>query len=183
MKEQKKILVIIQRSNGDVFFSNTLIDQLRKAYKPTQIDLLVNVDTLRIAQTLPQIKTIITFSYKKKSNNRWKQEKDIIEKIYKKYDLSINLTSSDRSVIYSLIASKKSISAIEKNTIKSLWKKFFLKHYYFFDEDEHILINNLKPLDFLSINPVNQVFPAVYSQKSLNTIKDKLNEIDSTFVF
>ena len=41
-----KILIIIQRSNGDVFFSNTLIDQLRKAYKPTQIDLLVNVSLL-----------------------------------------------------------------------------------------------------------------------------------------
>jgi heptosyltransferase III len=173
----KKILVIIQRSNGDVFFSNTLIDQLRKAYKPTQIDLLVNVDTLRIAQTLPQIKTIITFSYKKKSNNRWKQEKDIIEKIYKKYDLSINLTSSDRSVLYAIISSKISISAIESNLIKSWWKRLFLTHYYYFDNNDHILLNNLKPLVQLGVRSKNFVRkPEIDSEIILN-IKRKLTSL------
>ena len=73
----------------------------------------------------------------------------------KKYDLSINLTASDRSVLYALFASKNSISAIEKDNSKSWWKKSLLTHHYFFDTTKHILLNNLEPLNFLKINHTN----------------------------
>ena len=57
----------------------------------------------------------------------------IIKSIFRNYDLSINLTASDRSVLYAVLASKKSISAIEKKNNKSWWKKIFLYKYYYFD--------------------------------------------------
>ena len=176
----KSILIIIQRSNGDVFLSSPLIEQLQDSFLDAKIDLLVNADTISIAKTLTKVNQIYEFSYKEKNKNRYKQERNIFKKIYRKYDLSINLTSSDRSVIYSLIASKKSISAIEKNKLKSWWKKILLKHYYFFDEDKHILINNLKSLDCLGIKPVKQVFPATFSQTSLDVVKNKLNDLKIT---
>ena len=176
----KSILIIIQRSNGDVFLSSPLIDQLKNSFMDAEIDLLINADTISIAKTLTKVNKIYQFSYEEKNKNRFEQEKKIFKKIYRKYDLSINLTSSDRSVIYSLIASKKSISAIEKNKSKSWWKKILLKHYYFFDEDEHILLNNLKSLDFLGIKPVKQVARANYSQASLDAIKNKLNDLKIT---
>ena len=72
-----------------------------------------------------------TFSYQQKRHSRWKQEKDILISLYKKYDLSINLTASDRSVFYALIAGKKSISAVEIDQKKSWWKKIFLNNYYY----------------------------------------------------
>ena len=176
----KSILIIIQRSNGDVFLSSPLIDQLKNSFMDAEIDLLINTDTISIAKTLTKVNKIYQFSYEEKNKNRFEQEKKIFKKIYRKYDLSINLTSSDRSVIYSLIASKKSISAIEKNKSKSWWKKILLKHYYFFDEDEHILLNNLKSLDFLGIKPVKQVARANYSQASLDAMKNKLNDLKIT---
>ena len=46
------ILVIIQRSNGDVFLSRSLIEQLQKSLKPKSIDLLVNDDTLSTAKLI-----------------------------------------------------------------------------------------------------------------------------------
>ena len=55
----------------------------------------------------------------------------ILIKLYKKYDLSINLTASDRSVMYALLAGKKSISAVEIEKKKSWWKKLLLNHYYY----------------------------------------------------
>ena len=79
-----------------------------------------------MANLLPHVSKIITFSYKNKTENRWLQEKEIFSKIFRKYDLSINLTSSDRSVLYALIAGKKTISVVEKDSKKSWWKKFFL---------------------------------------------------------
>ena len=152
MKNPKKILIIIQRSNGDVFLSLSLINALYDYYHFPLIDLLVNDDTLRVAKLLPHINFIHTFSYQKKRDKRWNQEKEIITNIYKKYDLSINLTASDRSVIYALLAGKKSISAIEKENRKSWWKKSLLTYYYFFDVAQHILCNNLEPLNLLKIN-------------------------------
>ena len=150
MKKIKKILVIIQRSNGDVFLSSKLIKSLFENYN-ADIDILVNDDTIQIAKLIPHIKNIHEFSYLKKKQNNWHQEKILLKKIFKKYDLSINLTSSDRSVLYAILAGRKSISAVEENHRKSWWKKLFLSHFYFFDTSQHILVNNLKPLGFLQI--------------------------------
>ena len=126
MRNPKKILIVVQRSNGDVFLSISLINTLFRYYQSPQIDLLVNDDTLGVAKLLPHIHSIHTFSYKKKTNNRWAQEKELIMKLFRRYDLSINLTSSDRSVLYALLASKKSVSVVEKEYIKSWWKQKLL---------------------------------------------------------
>ena len=63
--------------------------------------------------SLPNMDEIV-----KKQTNQYKQEKELFVSLFKKYDLSINLTASDRSVIYALISGKKSISAIEDNVKK-----------------------------------------------------------------
>ena len=176
MKNSKKILIIVQRSNGDVFLSQTLISVLYEYYLSPQIDLLVNDDTLSVAQLLPNINFIHTFSYKRKHDNRWKQEKDIIVSVFRKYDLSINLTASDRSVIYCLLASKNSISAIEKENSKSWWKKSLLTHHYFFDTTKHILINNLEPLSLLKIERPNILGKPKVSDSTIARLKNKLDK-------
>jgi heptosyltransferase III len=174
LKNIKKILVIIQRSNGDVFLSHTLISALYEYYQEPQIDLLVNDDTLPVARLLPNIRLIHSFSYKKKHENSLNQEKKIISSVFRKYDLSINLTASDRSVLYAVFASKNSISAIEKKTGKSWWKKLLLNNYYFFDTSKHILLNNLEPLNLLQIKHTNILNKPKVSEKTIATIKNKL---------
>ena len=177
MRKTKKIIVIIQRSNGDVFLSSSLINALYGHYENPQIDLIVNDDTYSIAKLIPFIQNIYTFSYHLKQKSRWKQEKNLISKIYKKYDLSINLTASDRSVFYALMAGKNTISAVEVNRKKSWWKKLFLTHYYYFDKSIHILINNLQPLNFLKINISSISYdidvPNDVTLKVKNKLKDK----------
>jgi len=147
----KNILIIIQRSNGDVFFANTLIQALYSYYKSPNIDLLINDDTFNTGRLIENIREIILFSYKEKRKKRWKQEFSIIKKIRNKYDLSINLTASDRSVIYALLSAKKTISAVEKSKKKSWWKKILLSNFYFFDSSKHIVENNFKSLKILGI--------------------------------
>lgn len=151
----RKILVIIQRSNGDVLLASPLIEALHKKYRSAQIDILVNDDTLGIAKRLPHIDTIHTYSYSWRDKSyieRMKEEFHLAKKLYRKYDMSINLTASDRSVLYAVLASSFAISAIEKESEKSWWKKYFLKHHYLFDTQKHILLNNLTPLYFLDIH-------------------------------
>jgi len=174
MKSPKKILIIVQRSNGDVFLSNSLVQELYEYYHDPKIDLLVNDDTFDIASLIPYINKIYTFSYQKKKNSRWKQEKNLVLDLYKKYDLSINLTASDRSVIYAFLAGKISISAIEKNNYKSWWKKKLLDYYYYSDLTRHILLNNLEPLRILNIQHDNLQKPINISNNDLSKIKEKL---------
>ena len=78
MKSPKKILIVIQRSNGDVFLSITLINLIYEYFHSPQIDLLVNDDTYSMAKLLPNINFIHQFSYQKKRNYRWKQEKQLL---------------------------------------------------------------------------------------------------------
>ena len=181
----RNILIIIQRSNGDVFLSTSLIETLYEYYDAPQIDLLVNDDTVEVAKLLPHINFIHTFSYSKKKNNRFKQEKKLVVSLYKKYDLSINLTASDRSVIYALLAGKKSISAIEKEKNKSWWKKLLLNNYYYFDTSKHILLNNLTSLKILKIKYDFQQKPINLFIEDFSNIKGILNEkgIDRFIVF
>ena len=181
----ESILIIIQRSNGDVLLSQTLINALYEHYKSPKIDLLVNDDTLAVAQLIQNVNYIHTFSYKKKAENRWKQEQKIITSLFKKYDLSINLTASDRSVLYAVLASRRAISAIEKDNKKSWWKKALLAHYYYFDKDNHILLNNLEPLNLLAITHHNTIKAPEASEASLASIKTKLEEknIKDFFIF
>ena len=177
LRKFKKILIIIQRSNGDVFLSSNLISVLYKYFESPDIDLLVNDDTYSIAKLLPYINRIHQFSYKKKNENRWKQEKKLIKDIYRKYDLSINLTASDRSVIYALFASKKSISAIEQDNSKSWWKKIFLSYHYYFDTKRHILINNSEPLNCLKIKHENVQKSPTISDEIISNVKRKLIDL------
>ena len=183
MKKPKKIIIIIQRSNGDVFLSSSLIKALYEYYESPHIDLLVNDDTVPIAKLIPFTKEIYTFSYNEKKNNRWRQEKNLFVSLFRKYDLSINLTASDRSVFYALIAGKKTISAIEINNKKSWWKKKFLSYYYYFDSSKHILLNNLEPLQILKIKYDNFQQPILFSNNDYSEIKNKLkdNRIEKFF--
>ena len=176
MKTPKKILIIIQRSNGDVLFSSSLVNALYEYYQQPKIDLLVNDDTLPLAKLLPHINFIHQFSYQKKQDDRWQQERDLIKSIFRKYDLSINLTASDRSVFYALFAGKISISAIAQNHKSSWWKKTFLSHYYYFDSTKHILLNNLQSLSLLSINHNNIQQSPNISDLVLTKVKNKLNK-------
>ena len=174
MKKPKKILIIIQRSNGDVFLSLTLINALYKNLHSPQIDLLVNDDTLAVARLLPNINFIHTFSYKKKHEGRWRQEKNLVKSIFRQYELSINLTASDRSVIYALLASKNSISAIEKENKKSWWKKILLTNHYYFNVTQHILLNNLESLKFLNIEQAAIQNSPNISEEVMDTVRKKL---------
>jgi len=176
LKNSKKILIIIQRSNGDVLLCQKLISALYEHYQSPKIDLLVNDDTLPVARLLSNINFIHTFSYKKKHENRWKQEKDIVTSVFRKYDLSINLTASDRSVLYAIFSSKNSISAVERNNSKSWWKKSLLNHHYFFDTTKHILLNNLEPLNFLKIKHTNILGKPEVSEVIIARIKNKLDK-------
>jgi len=145
-----KILIIIRRSNGDVFLSATLINSLYEHYQNSKIDLLIDEATLPIAKTLQHIDKIHIFSHNKKSSIS--QDINIIKSIYKKYNLCISLTATDRNILYAILAAKISISAVDIENKKSWWKKALLSKFYKFDLRRHMIYNILEPLKLLGID-------------------------------
>ena len=179
-----KILIIIQRSNGDVFLSAPLINALCQHYNAPQIDLLINDDTLSIAKTLQHIHTIFLYKYSWRKDSFYKRicnEFSLIKTIYSKYDISISLTASDRSVLYAALSSKNSTAVIENQASKTWWKRLLLKNYYFFDATQHIIQNNMNPLKFLDIPTKNSTnLSTLASQKDIVSIKTLLNSYGIT---
>lgn len=188
MKPVRKILIIIQRSNGDVLLSSPLINKLYEYYNKPQIDLLINDDTKAIASTLNHINefNLYSYSWKKQSKlSRIKNEFSLVKKIYKKYDLSINLTASDRSVFYSIVASSYCVSAVEKDSNKSWWKKLFLNKSYIFDSSKHIILNNISALKLLDIPNEKVLISSKYKEESKVSMQNKLKVfgIDKFIIF
>ena len=181
MKKIEKILIIIQRSNGDVFLSSPLINALYDYYDTPKIDLLINEDTKAISNQLQHVQecNIYAYSWKKKSIvKRVKKEFGLVKKIYKKYDLSINLTCSDRSVMYAILASNISISAVEDSFRKSWWKQFFLKKSYCVDALQHIILSNITALKLLNI-PKEKVFlTSKYSHSARVSMLKRLQQLN-----
>jgi len=180
MKQINKILIIIQRSNGDVLLSSPLINKLYEYYNKPQIDLLINDDTKAIASTLNHINAfkLYSYSWKKQSKaSRIKNEFALVKKIYKKYDLSINLTASDRSVMYSILASSYCISAVEKDSNKSWWKKLFLNKSYVFDSSKHIVLNNISALKLLDIPNDKVTMSSKYKDESKVSMQNRLKDL------
>jgi len=173
----KKILVIVQRSNGDVFFALSLIYYLRMNLPGSQIHILINDDTAGVLKLRKDFDKAFLFSYKEKHKKGFKYIFSIIKNIYKNYDLSINLTSSDRSVLFSILASKISISMIEKNKLKSWWKKIFLSKYYYYEPKEHNLIQILQPLNLLKMKYSLVLKEPTFSEKDIASMRKKLNDL------
>lgn len=171
-----RILVIVQRSNGDVFLSSPLIEGLFEAFGGPQIDLLVNSDTLLIARTLPHVRQILTFSYGEPGRSKAAIAAGLFRKIFRRYDLSICLTASDRSVLFALAAAPVALSAVEPNRKKSWWKRLLLSGYYEFDSSRHIIENNTTAFELLGIGSGKLRVAASHSPEAAVSVGKMLAE-------
>ena len=178
--EINKILIIIRRSNGDVFLSEPLIRELKEKTN-AKIDILINKDTYSIAKTIPYINKIYVFDYSWKGLKKFIEPIKLFWKIFKKYDISINLTSNDRDVRYAAFSATYSISAIENEIKKNWWKKLLLNKYYYLKE-EHIILRNLTSLKFLNLYPNKITIKSYYNNKLLKYLKNKYPFLKSKFI-
>ena len=172
----QSILVIVQRSNGDVFLSSPLIEALYSAYGALRIDLLVNSDTLAVAETLPHIHQIHLFSYNANGKGRGFHTSTLFRTIARRYDLAISLTASDRSVLFALAAARKAISAVESDRKKSWWKRLLLSAHYDFNSSQHIIENNTSPLALLGIGSGKPVVHSYYTPQAAESVDSMLTK-------
>lgn len=152
----ESILVIIMRSNGDVYLSLPVIAALRKHYPRAKVDLLVSQSTFETAHAMHVADHIHVFRYDWKEKGRTHyllKQLSFMGTIFRKYDLSISLTASDRSNLYAIISGRRSLGAYDSGLKTSWWKRILLDGSYLFDQRHHIVQNNVEPLKLLGIGP------------------------------
>ena len=124
----KTILIANIRLIGDVILTTPLIGLLKGAYPEATIDVLVNRGTGEFLEKDPRVRTVI-YSYKNVSGAD-QAKGGYLGRIFRRYDLAINMNASDRGNIAVLMAGKRIRVGFYNrgNFWKSIWQKRLLTH-------------------------------------------------------
>ena len=115
----KKILIIATRQIGDVLITTPLIRRTRQIWPEAVIDVLGYENTMGMLSGNPDIQTVIESS----EHPKWREYKELIKKLFRKYDLAIVSQPSDRAHIYGLIFASKRIGIVPPELAHNWWKR------------------------------------------------------------
>ena len=139
----KRVLVIVTRRIGDVLLTAPLIRSLKAAWPSTRIDLLVFKGTEGILAGNPDIDRIVVVP----GSGHWR----FARQLWRKYDLAISTSPSDRPTLYAWLAGKIRIGVMTAG-FKSAWKRALLNACVPFDNlDLHTVVQNLLLADLLGL--------------------------------
>ena len=138
-----RVLVIVTRRIGDVLLTAPLIRSIKDAWPSTHIDLLVFKGTEGILAGNPDIDRIIVVP----ASAHWR----FIRQVWRKYDLAISTSPSDRPTLYAWLAGKSRIGVMTDG-LESAWKRALLHGSVPFDNLElHTVVQNLQLADLLGL--------------------------------
>lgn len=129
------ILISNIRLIGDVILTTPLIELLNEAYPSASIDLLVNRGTGEFLEKDPRVRALIYVSGNKEGVRR--SSGAYLRRIFQRYDLAINMNSSDRGNIAVVVAGRNVRVGFYngKNSIKNIWQRLLLSHPMKFPEN------------------------------------------------
>lgn len=122
------ILIANIRLIGDVILTTPLIGLLKDSYPDAAIDLLVNRGTGEFLEKDPRVRKVFYSDGNLTGSDRTKTR--YMGKIFRRYDLAINMNASDRGNIAVLVASRRwRVGIYYGNQFwKDFWKRLFFSH-------------------------------------------------------
>ena len=142
-----RILVIAMRYLGDVLLTTSLLRSLRQAYPDSQIEMLVFHNTVTMLEGNPDISNIITIPNRPKFAEIWQ----LIRQLFRRYDLAVVTQTGDRPFLYSLLAAPMRLAIVPPKNTTGWWKRFFVRYWIEHDDNLHVVLQNLKLLDFINV--------------------------------
>ncbi len=141
------VLVVVTRRIGDVFLTGALIRSLRRAWPQSRIDLLVFEGTEGVAQTHPDVASVLPVPVR----SSWSQNIALARRLWKRYELAVSTSPSDRPTLYAICAGKRSVGVMAGG-LKHAWKAGLLSATVPFDDREtHTVVQNLQLADALGV--------------------------------
>jgi len=173
-----KILIIKQRTIGDVILLTPLLHNIKKSVPNSAIDVLLNKGTEDILNCNSDVSNLIV--YRKKHVNRFSKivsEIRLFFDIYKKkYDVVIDLDKGDRGMLVSKFSGAKiriGSPGVEKNIFSNTYTDILPKH-----ERRHTVDINLDPLNILKIPIRNKKVSVCWNKNDERIVNKYINGVD-----
>jgi heptosyltransferase-3 len=134
------ILICSIRVIGDVILTTPLIGLLKDAYPDAAIDVMVAAGTGSFLQRDPRVRTVLEVSSREVGQRRSLfDDLAIMGRVFRHYDLAINMNASDRGTIAVICAGRtRRVGFCEdKGTLKNAWKNLLLTTPAAYDTDGH----------------------------------------------
>ena len=143
----KRILVVVTRRIGDVLLTVPLVRSLKSAWPSARIDMLVFKGTEAVLAGNPDLDEVIVVPASQPAI----EALGIARSLWRRYDLAISTSPSDRPTLYAWIAGKKRIGVMASGA-KHAWKRVLLHATVPFDDlDTHTVVQNLWLADLLGL--------------------------------
>lgn len=152
--DYRRILIIATRQIGDVLCTTPLMRRARELWPNATIDVLGYEKTMGMLAGNPDINEVIESS----EHPKWPEYKQLIRRLFRKYDLAIVTQPSDRAHIYGLIAASKRVGIVPNSASHSWWKKLLSVHTVELDYwKQHVVLERLRLLNVFSLEPRHDV--------------------------
>lgn len=136
----RTILVCCMRLIGDVILTTPLIKILKTAYPDAAIDFLVNKKTGEFLEKDQRVRQVIYSERFDVDRNMHIEGESYVSRIFRQYDMAINLNYADRGNIAAIMAGRRWRIGFwgGKSFTKNIWKKLFLTHPIEDRPNEHV---------------------------------------------
>jgi heptosyltransferase-3 len=158
----KNILVIKLRYLGDVVVSTPVFEALRHYYPKASITALVNEGTEAMLTDNPNVDRIFVLKRDKNLFIDLKNQITLIAEIRKfHFDISIELTNSDRGAAYSFLSGAKRRLGYRPRTVKCLDRHLLFNDLVSLSKGKHMVDRYLQIIEHLGHTPLSKS-PSLY---------------------
>jgi len=126
----RSILIVCIRLIGDVILSTPLVSLLKSAYPVAEIDYLVNRGTGEFLEKDPRVRAILYTRNREGRVPAGEPEPGYHFRIFRSYDMAINLNASDRGNFAVILAGRKVRVGFHPvgYRLRDAWKRFMMTH-------------------------------------------------------
>lgn len=142
----KRILVIAVPGLGDVILAAPLLRSLRCAWPEASLDLVVR-DGRSEGERNPDVSRVLVQPRRPALVDSLK----FLASIFRRYDLAISTSTTDRSFINLWFAAPNRIAKVASPGVKTWWKRKIVLSALLVDPDIPVLVENLRFADLLGI--------------------------------
>ncbi len=138
----ERILVVCTRQLGDVLLTTPLIHAAKARWPDARIDVLGFGGTLGMLRGNPDVAELIEVP----AGSGWVASRRLIARLWRRYDLALISTYSDRAHLYGFAAAKRRAGQVTDEA-KSWWKRALLEHAVRMNDDQsHSVLEKLRLL-------------------------------------
>lgn len=165
----RDILVIVTRRIGDVLLTTPLLRSLKQSWPSAQIDVLVFRGTEGVLTGNPDVNRVIVTE----SGNGWYENWTLMRSLWRRYDLALSTSPSDRPTLYAWVAGRWRAGLAEENS-PSWWKRRLLSATAPFENYSLHTVNlNLRLAELLGI-PRRYQMPLVWTAADEAVVREHL---------